>query len=468
MTRASARVSAEVDPHRAAIDALHAKTAIYTASAVVDDLLDRLGWPASDPAHLIDPSCGDGMFLARALDRLLAARPAGFEPHGLIEGWEIHPQACHDARMRVAGVFEEHGWPPARAAQIAHDMVHNRDFLTDGPTCAQWDIVAGNPPYLRAANVPPYLRKQYAIHVPDYAQSDMLHSFLDRCSRTVRSSGRIGLITSDRWLANASAARLREKLGERVAIAHLERLDVTTAFYRAKTRKAGAPPRIHPVAVVLFGAADGDAVGQRLGAEPIFPGVDVSRYAGLQTLGEFAAVRLAPWLGSAGVFVVDATAARRLPPECLVPAVDTDDIVGGKLRAPTRWAIRTSPHEEPCREVMQHLESQMHRMAARGRRGKFWMPPESFHAMDLSRESLLVPRIATGLKAIHVPPGVLPINHNLSIVAGTDAQLERVEQALARPLAQEWVRDYAARLENGYYSLTTTMLRKLPVSGAED
>ncbi|KNH06152.1 Modification methylase PaeR7I (Adenine-specific methyltransferase PaeR7I) (M.PaeR7I) [Candidatus Burkholderia brachyanthoides] len=90
---------------------------------------------------------------------------------------------------------------PARSAVLANDMVHNRDFLTDRPTTPQWDIVAGNPPYLRAANVPDLLRTGYSRHVPDYTRNDMLHSFLEQCSRTVRTAGRIGLVSADRWAA---------------------------------------------------------------------------------------------------------------------------------------------------------------------------------------------------------------------------------------------------------------------------
>jgi len=197
--------------------------------------------------------------------------------------------------------------------------------------------------------------------------------------------------------------------------------------------------------------------------QPIYPGVDESLYEGLPTLDQFAQVRIAPWLGSSGIFVVDEETATTLPSEYLVPAVDTDDIVDGRLCTPRRFAIRTAPGVTPCDRVIEHLQRHMYRMAARGRRGTFWLPPETFHRMDLSRETLLVPRIATSPKAVRVPPGILPINHNLSIVCGEPGVLDRVEAALRSPLAAQWVRDYAPRLEGGYFSLTTTLLRKMPI-----
>ena len=49
------------DARTAAVDALHAATAIYTSDPVVDQLLDSVAWPDAN-RHLVDSSCGDGAF----------------------------------------------------------------------------------------------------------------------------------------------------------------------------------------------------------------------------------------------------------------------------------------------------------------------------------------------------------------------------------------------------------------------
>ena len=134
--------------------------------------------------------------------------------------------------------------------------------------------------------------------------------------------------------------------------------------------------------------------------------------------------------------------------------------------APRRFAIRTVPKETPCDAIVEHLRSQMHRMSKRGLRSLqsgTWAPPERFHNFDLSQPSLLVPRIAKTPKAVRLPVGILPLNHNLSIVSGGPVSLKLVERALQSEVAAEWMRDHAPRLEGGYYSLCTTLLRKMPV-----
>jgi len=181
------------------------------------------------------------------------------------------------------------------------------------------------------------------------------------------------------------------------------------------------------------------------------------------TLGEIAKVTLAPWLGTNGIFVVDEATAAGLPAKHLVPAIDTDDIRDGQLQTPTRYAIRTTPDCLPPPAIMAHLEANLHRMAKRGLRKTPWLPPESWHKRNLNEPILLVPRIARSLRPVRVPAGILPVNHNLSIVAGDRVTLDEIEELLSSKEAHEWMQAHAARLESGFFSLSTTLLRQIPV-----
>lgn len=465
MTAATATLDLFGQSNRdAAIDALHAATALYTCEPIVEQLLDHIRWPAG-ARTLVDTSCGDGAFLGRALDRLLAQQPhlSDDELPARLSGWEIHFFAADQARERLRQVLLAHGRNPATARTVSRAMIQCADFLTEGPRDRRYHAIVGNPPYLRFVNVPDPLRSEYTEILPDYAQADLLHSFLDRCAGLLHEDGELAMVTADRWLFNAGAARLREVVGQRFGLAHVERLDAASTFYRPKQRRAGTPPRIHPVAVVLTNTA---RASSPIGRDPIFPGETpyVSPSFTL-TLGQVADVRLCPWLGTPGVFLIDEATAMRLPREHLVPAIDTDDIKDGQLvGAPRRRAILTRPDERPHPDVMAHLDCEMPRMCARGRRrSPAWLPPESFHDLDLSCESLLVPRIARALRPVRVPAGVLPVNHNLSIVRSGSLTLDDIGAVLARPEATEWVRHHAAPLENGYRSLTTRLLRSLPV-----
>lgn len=81
--------------------------------------------------------------------------------------------------------------------------------------------------------------------------------------------------------------------------------------------------------------------------------------------------------------------------------------------------------------------------------------------MPLAEDALLIPRIARGLRPVHLPRGVLPVNHNLTVVV-PGGDLDALARALMAPDAARWIAE-RARLENGFLSLTTRMLRNLPV-----
>lgn len=291
----------------------------------------------------------------------------------------------------------------------------------------------------------------------------MLHSFIARCALTLRDGGEIALVTSDRWLFTQSAAELRAHIGQRLGLHHVTRLDCTSAFYRPKNRRSGQPPRIHPVAVILREAS---GCGTAISSAPIYPEADDAAYVGHSTLESLATVRLAPWLGKHGLFVVDMPTAEAagIPTELLVPAVDTDNIRGGVFSPPTKYAIRTFRDIEPPAQVLAHLDANMHLLAStKLRKTQRWLPPESFARLDLSQPSLLIPRIANALRPVRVPAGVLPLDHGISIVSAGAASLDELEAALRRPEAEAWVRARAPRLENGYFSVCTSLLRRLPL-----
>lgn len=447
-----------------AIDAVHHATAIYTTLSVVEALLDRLNWPACG-GRLLDPSAGDGAFLVAAIDRLAPA-PGDLSALSRVRGYEFHAGAVSDARRHVAQALCKLGWTDAAAYQAAPTVVELRDFLTEGGReVADW--VAGNPPYLAWSRLPDYFKARYADVVAKYATRDLLHAFVDQCTKVLSPLGAIAIVTSDRWLFNQTAAELRTAVGKQVSLAHVERLDPTTSFYRPKMRRAGSPPRIHPVSVVLRRTGAGRAP---ITAAPISPdGHEDTPWDG-PTLSDIATIRLAPWLGPHGVFTIDAQQASRLGPDAdLVPVVDTDDVdpTTDCLSAPTRLAIRTQRSTEPQGAVSDHLLATRNRMPPRGLRGPYWVPPESLPAA-LDEPSIMVPRIAQRIRVIDLQPDVCAINHNITVIRRSPGgpSLDEIRAVLLSANSHAWLLRHAPRLENGYLSITTSLLRRLPFTGA--
>lgn len=446
-------------PPTQAIDDLHNATAIYTASHVINALLDRLNWP-NTPGQLLDPSAGDGAFLIEAIKRLDVSKPQNLDR---IQGWEIHSIAAADAKRAISNYLQNQNYSPSKAKQLAKKIVINKDFLINGPITERFSIIAGNPPYLCFRRFPPYFKALYGTTMPPYARADILYAFLDTCTKLLAPEGKLGLICSDRFLINDTTAELRKELGGRVGITHLSRLDQKTAFYRPKRRVKDSPPRIHPIEIIFQSTTNPTL---RITEHPLSPDTLQTESATTgQTLSDIAKVTLAPWLGPEGIFIIDAPTARKLQNHVeLIPAVDTDDIDPStqQITTPYRYVIKTDPLTKPNSKLEQHLRQNLDRMPPRGRRSTYWLPPETPN-IPLNQPSLLIPRIARHLRAIELPAGIMPINHNLSIISSGHKPLSEIKEILLSEKSQAWMKANAPRLENGYLSITTKRLRRLPI-----
>lgn len=440
-----------LDLEQDAVSAIHDGTAVYTARPEVEALLDGLGWPACGGA-VMDPACGDGNILIAALDRITLARNDVDALAARLSGVEFHPPTARRARERLADRLLERGWNPAHASRAAELVVEERDFLLT-PTRRTFPAICANPPYLRRVHLPEGYRQAFDAAVPKLGRADMMHAFIDRMATLLAPGGRMALITSDRWLLNSGAADLRDALGRRLAVTDVQRLDAASAFHRPKERRRGTPPRVHPVSVLL--GSQGSPIGRapfRIGTTRTPEGIPFS---------DIADIRLAPWLGPDGIFTVDDAAG--LPPECLVPAVEPQDIDPrtDEIGPTRRWAIVTGDAEPPP-AVMAHLRRTMARMPARGRRAVPWHPPERFDGrLPLDEDAVLVPRIAPRLRAVPLPKGALALNHSLVICSGRPpAEIRRI---LTDPRVREQADALALMVDGGYRSYTATLLRQLVI-----
>lgn len=179
-------------------------------------------------------------------------------------------------------------------------------------------------------------------------------------------------------------------------------------------------------------------------------------------------VRLGPWIAPAGIFLLDRREAERLPRECQVPVFLPRNLDRNldEIREISSFAIRTIQNREPEHQIRDHLLGTIDRMPPRGRRDScWWVPPEQI-GPGLERPAIVIPRIARRLRIIELPPGVIAINHAMTVVSTDPARHTVLMDYLRGPEAQAWAIAQAAPLESGFYSFTTRKLRLLPVPPA--
>jgi SAM-dependent methyltransferase len=180
-----------------------ARGEFFTAAPVAQLALAALA-PFDANLRVLDPTCGDGAFLAAASSATLAD----------LVGLDIDRDAAEKARARVPG-----------AHVVVGDLLD--PDLVD--RLGLFDLVIGNPPYVRAGTLEPALKRaRAAVLQADWPELD--RSALDavarladtsaacilRALRLTRPGGRLALVVSTALLDTDAAAPLW-RLVERIA-----------------------------------------------------------------------------------------------------------------------------------------------------------------------------------------------------------------------------------------------------------
>lgn len=172
--------------------------AFYTPPALVEALLDALPFSLSGGARVLDPACGSGEFL------LAAARRGG-----IVFGADLDAEAVAVARFRLA--CENRVIGELAEANLLHD-----DERLPGP----YDVVIGNPPYVRFHNLPASERAALGRRFETATgQFDLFAPFLETALARVRPGGAVAFVLPALFLRGARYATLRRFVLARARIA---------------------------------------------------------------------------------------------------------------------------------------------------------------------------------------------------------------------------------------------------------
>jgi len=299
----------------------------YTPKWVVDYIVAQtvgrfLEEHANDPEAIanltiLDPACGSGSFLIRAYETLLEhhARQMGGDVGHLdrkmrewvlrhnIFGVDLDPQAVEIARLNllIRMVREEEELPPlADNIRLGNSLISGgedelRPYFGDGwqekrPFDWQrefpdimgrggFDIVIGNPPYIRLHKIPDAERDWFfkRFHTARN-KCDVYGFFIERCASLLQEGGRLGFILPNTWCALDSFEPLRSFIMRTFVIEEVSGLE--NPFHEStvspvilvlrKTSAAGARGR-NLIVHKEFGVAAGPTIPQPLRATTHIP-----------------------------------------------------------------------------------------------------------------------------------------------------------------------------------------------------
>jgi hypothetical protein len=131
-----------------------------------------------------------------------------------IRAVELHRPTFEETKNRLVALLIERGLNAFEATKLAETWLINDDFLlTNLP--GEFDVVVGNPPYVRQELIPNVLLEAYrARYTTIYDRADLYVPFIERSLRTLSKGGRLGFICADRWMKNRYGGPLRKLVAE--------------------------------------------------------------------------------------------------------------------------------------------------------------------------------------------------------------------------------------------------------------
>lgn len=207
---------------------------VSTRTAVAEAMLDMCGYtPDKDLSgiRLLDPAAGSGGAFAVAAMRRLAKSSSAF-------GFDFCDALAHcitavevDARKSRSLAARMHAClGTGRAGFGAGDgPVVCSDFLES--SLGRFDIVVGNPPYVRHEFIPRERRAAYRELFHTFrGRSDLYVAFFEKALDSLSDAGRLCIVCPDRWMRNAYGAALRARLSSRHRVRAVIRIDGLDAF----------------------------------------------------------------------------------------------------------------------------------------------------------------------------------------------------------------------------------------------
>lgn len=487
--------------------------AVFTRREVVDFILDLVGYTADRPLHqlrLLEPSFGEGDFLLPAIERLLMAwqrdgkgRAPVAELGDAIRAVELHQASFQAIRGQILALLQEAGIGAQAAEGLAACWLIHGDFLLaelDGP----FDVVVGNPPYVRQELIPDVLMAEYrALYRTVYDRADLYVPFIERSLLSLAKGGALGFICADRWMKNRYGGPLRKLVADRFHLKIYVDMVNTPAFHSdviaypaitVITRQKPGPTRIaHRPAIereslavlsaeLLASGPPGDGVrefqGVAAGPEPWL----------LEAPDQLALVRRLeaefPKLEEAGCKVGIGVATGNdkafigpfdeldVEPDRKLPLVMTRDILEGHVQWRGLGVVNpfadagglVSLDDYP--RLKHYLEARKPEIARRHIAQK--APANWYRTIDriypaiAAKPKLLIPDIKGEAHIVHEEGELYP-HHNLYFITSETWDLKALQAVLMSGIARLFISTYSTRMRGGYLRFQAQYLRRIRV-----
>jgi adenine-specific DNA-methyltransferase len=446
------------------VAALHDRCGVYTKSAMVERILDEIGWCVCADLidkRLLEPAAGQGAFIIEAGRRLLhslrlTSVPMTFEVlQPRIRGFELHDGEAAKGRAKLVSLLIAEGLNGGEAQEIAACWLATADFLLIRNRNDYFTHCAGNPPYSRWSKVPPSLRAAYEAVLPKHiAKGDLFLPFLDGAIGALWPGGKLGFLCSNRWEFMAFAEGFRARRMPEVCVHLNEPANAYDVYER--------PVDIYPSILVL----------ERRDQPFTAPSPRARVRKNLSEAG--FEVRVGPALGCTDAYVI-ASQSTQIEPQLLAGWVGASDVSEGEEPKIGKSVICLYDSEgqlvDPTKfpHAYRHLlrfKSQLEQRSIVKKHGAQWYRPiDRVYAAAWAAPKILIPELAKVPRVALDRSGAIPAHGLYAIMAKRpEADVEALYQQLVNGGLAKELDGKVPKVKGGYMRCYKRFLEQITIS----
>lgn len=172
--------------------------------------------------RILEPSCGDGAFVLPLVDALVAESPDWRDAtlEGFLTAFDISEESLSQVRKSVDTMLIEAGCPEEVRKRLLNCWFICEDFLLHDFGDMRFDVVIGNPPYIRFDNLAPDKQIEYKSRYSTFTERcDIYVPFFERSLLLLSKRGVLSFICSNRFVRSSYGKHLRRMICENFHVA---------------------------------------------------------------------------------------------------------------------------------------------------------------------------------------------------------------------------------------------------------
>ncbi len=490
---------------------------VYTKPEIASWMLDLVGYTPSanlTTLRLLDPGCGAGAFTLEAIRRLaeiVRTNGKDWSNPGLIEAIaavDIDAAVLNQTRCAARTILEKAGCPLARAESLTQGWFIHSDFLLMERCGKAFDIIIGNPPYVRLEDLPKRLLAIYRNRYETATErADLYIPFFEAALDLLSPSGQLAYLCANRFAKNKYGAALRRLIAQRhhvrayLNLEHTEPFEGKVAAYPAivildnDREKPTAVAELsdisattrQAVTLAMRTALSRDAVHHfdrwhADGSPWILTRAgdarhhdELSRLPLLEDSAPGTRVGIGVATGADRVFI-RSTIPAGVEAGALLPLAEADDIRSGRLNGSHRWLL--NPYREDgtlrddtdapglMRALREHEERLRARHCAKKTPARWYRTIDRIWPQWVTMPKLLLPDIQSGGVVAHDPGRFYP-HHNVYWIASRGWNLHALQTLMRSDAVTRQIRAHSVQMRGGAIRYQTQTLRKLRLPAAD-